>query len=337
MPSERVSEPVRRRAFALSCVVPVENEAQQIGLYLRALHAHITGLSSQCEIIVVNDGSVDTSKDEILKVGADLSLRYIELSRTFGREFAIQAGFDAARGDCIVVIPDSCRHPIGAIDEMVRRWQAGVDMIYVVPDQSGAKWKTSQLALQLFYKWVVPRRSVRIPTDGGDFRLLDRKVVEALKSMPESGRYWNGLYAWVGFKSEPLKVKLNRIKAGQYSSVAPQRVRSGLWDITAFSTMPLRAVTLIGAVMAALAFLLGCWIVIERLLLGQLIPGFTTIATAICFLGGVQLVALGVVGEYVGRVFNEVKRRPQYVLSETIESDGNRNFSQEIVKIPNRA
>jgi glycosyltransferase involved in cell wall biosynthesis len=303
--------------FSLSCVVPVLNEGAQIARFLESLH-HIIDQLAVVEIVVVNDGSTDNSAAEIAKLCERLPLRYLELSRNFGKETAIQAGLDVASGDCIVIMDADFQHPISLIASMIERWRAGVDMVYAVKADRKSEGWLRRFCSVVFYRLLMPRGPARVPPDAGDFRLLDRKVVNALRAMPERNRFMKGMYAWVGFKSEAIEMHIESRASGRSKFKALKLAGLAITGITAFSNAPLRVVTGVGMLTSILSIGMGTWIVFEKLYLNQPIPGFATLAAAIFFFAGIQLVALGVVGEYVGRIFNEVKQRPQYVIASEI-------------------
>lgn len=309
-----------KRRFALTCVVPVLNEGPVVGEFLEMLHRYVRRFTPDVELIVVNDGSTDESPSEILRRADHLPLRYLELSRNFGKEYAIQAGLDAARGDCVVIIDADFQHPIELIGPMIERWQRGVDMVYAVKaDRCGEPlWRRALSAL--FYRMLSVESGVKIPPDAGDFRLLDRKIVEVLRVLPERTRFMKGLYAWVGFKSEAIRFHPAPRRGGVTKYSGPRLARLAVAGLTAFSSLPLRLVSLMGLVMSLGAFAMGGWIVFEKLFLHQSIPGFATVAASVSFLSGIQLLGLGIVGEYVGRVFDEVKRRPSYVVARTLDT-----------------
>jgi len=306
--------PVRPR-FSLSCVVPVYNEGELIGQFLESLYKTIGELTADIELIVVNDGSTDNSAEEIARIARHLPLHYIELSRNFGKEIALQAGLDAAHTDCVVILDADFQHPMSAIREMVERWEAGADMVYATKANRHAESWFSKVGSAVFYRLLASKHGVRIPKDAGDFRLLDRKVVEALRAMPERNRFMKGMYAWVGFKSEAIEIQIDPRAAGESKFGALKLANLAMTGVTAFSNVPLRLVTGAGMLISVLSILMGMWIVFERLFLNQPIPGFATMAAAIFFFAGIQLVALGVVGEYVGRIFDEVKQRPRYLIA----------------------
>jgi glycosyltransferase involved in cell wall biosynthesis len=306
-----------RQRFVLSCVVPVFNEQGVIGRFLQTLHDAAGDITPNINIVVVNDGSTDGSAQEVLQVADKLSVHYIELSRNFGKELAIQAGLDVARGDCAIILDADFQHPVELIAEMVARWKTGVDMVYGVKARDRES-RFKRAASRAFYRFIAGDERVQIPRDGGDFRLLDRKVIDVLKALPERTRFMKGLYAWVGFKSEAIEFQPAERSGGKSKFSVLKLAALALTGITAFSNVPLRALLVVGLTIAALSGLTGCWIVFEALFMGQPIPGFTTLAASILFLSGVQLMAIGIVGEYVGRVFEESKRRPLYVVARSM-------------------
>jgi len=309
---------VPRTRFSLSCIVPVYNEAASITRFLTELHTCLTEVTNEVEIIVVNDGSTDGSAKLILDLCSRLPVQYIELSRNFGKEFALQAGLDAVNGDCALILDADFQHPMQAIGPMVERWQAGVDMVYAIKANRHDESLFNRLGARLFYQYLLPQRGVKIPKNAGDFRLLDRRVVEALRALPERNRFMKGLYAWVGFKSEAVEFTAVPRVSGSSKFSKVKLLNLAITGVTSFSNTPLRVVTMAGTVISTFALLMGAWIVIEKVFLKQPIAGFATLAAAIFFFSGVQLIALGVVGEYVGRIFDEVKQRPRYVVARRV-------------------
>ncbi len=301
--------------FSLSCVVPVHNEQEIVAEFLRALRATAEQLTSRFEIIVVNDGSTDATGAVVRALAPELALTLIEFSRNFGKEAALTAGLDLARGDCVLLIDADFQHPLETAIEMVNAWRAGYDMVYGVrTDRAGESW-LKRTGSRVFYRLMARSQSIHIPPDAGDFRVMDRRVVEALKRLPERHRFMKGLYAWVGFRSVGIPFEV-RARAGGTTSFSMRRLQSlALTGITAFSNLPLRIGGVIGAVIAVFAFLWGGWIVIERIFLGQPIQGFATLAASVLFFAGIQLISIGVLGEYLGRVYDEVKARPTYLVA----------------------
>jgi len=305
----------RSGAFTLSCVVPVHDEQEIVADFLRALRAAAAKITARFEIIVVNDGSTDATGRVVRELAPELSLSLVELSRNFGKEAALTAGLDLARGDCVLLIDADFQHPLESVAELVGAWRAGYDMAYGLrTDRSDESW-VKRAGSRLFYRLMASSQSIDIPPDAGDFRVLDRRVVEALKRLPERHRFMKGLYAWVGFRSVGIPFEV-RSRAGGTTSFSMRRLQSlAITGITAFSNLPLRIGGAVGAVIAVLAFVWGGWIVIERLVFGQPIQGFATLAASVLLFAGIQLISIGVLGEYLGRVYDEVKARPTYLVA----------------------
>jgi len=308
------------RGFRLSCVIPAYNEAGVVGPFLEALHAHVRGITSHVELVVVNDGSSDGTAAEILVRAGHLPLHYIELSRNFGKEHAIQAGLDVASGDCVAIIDADFQHPIHLISTMVERWARGIDMVYAVKvDRRREGWLRRTLGA-LFYRVLSMEAGVSIPRNAGDFRLIDSRVVAVLRALPERTRFMKGLYAWVGFSSEAIPFQPEERRGGESKYSARKLARLAVTGLMAFSSLPLRAVSVAGLVISLGSLVFGCWIVFQKVFLQQPIPGFATVAASVTFLSGIQLLALGVVAQYVGCIFDEVKGRPSYVAARTIDT-----------------
>lgn len=303
-------------AFRLSCVVPAFNEAAGIAALLEALRRAIEPLTADYEIIVVNDGSTDGSREKVLRSAAASRVRYVELSRNFGKEAAIQAGLDLASGDCTVILDADFQHPPELIQTLVRRWSAGVHMVYAVRRDRRDESLLKRSATAAFYRLLSHSRDPAIPANAGDFRLLDRRVVLALRALPERDRFMKGLYAWVGFRSEAVEYTPAARRNGTTRFSAFRLASLAATGLTSFSSLPLRWVTGAGVLISVGSLFMACWLVLEKIFLGQPIAGFATLGAAIFFFSGVQLLALGIVGEYVGRIFNEVKQRPRYLVAE---------------------
>jgi len=309
--------PRTNRSPSISCVVPAFNEARNLGSVLPEILATLATLSAHVELIVVDDGSRDDTGEVMQALcAAHPQLVYLRLSRNFGKEPALTAGIDAARGDVLILMDADGQHPVALLPEMFSKWQQGSDVVYAVrrtrEDQSGLQVRLTAL----FYKFVNFGSRVKIPANAGDFRLMDRKVVDALKSLPERNRFMKGLYAWVGFNStaidyEPLPRADGKSNFGLRGSLA-----LALTGILAFSITPLRALTMVGLVLSALALGYGAWVIGEYFVTGIAVPGYATIVVGMMFFSGIQLLSIGVLSEYVGRIYEEVKQRPAYLISQ---------------------
>ena len=302
---------------SISCVMPAFNEARSLRVVVAQTLSVLQQLSSRFELIVVDDGSQDDTARVMQGLcAAHAQLLYLKLSRNFGKEAALTAGLDAAHGEIVVLMDADGQHPSSLLPEMLAKWKQGADVVYAV-----RKAREDQSALQaglvgLFYKLINWGSHIEIPANAGDFRLMDRQVVNALKTLPERNRFMKGLYAWVGFSStaidyEPLPRADGLTKFGIGGSFA-----LALTGMVAFSTAPLRLLAWLGGVLAVAALSFGSWVVLEYFLWGIAVPGFATLAVGMMFLSGIQLLSIGILAEYVGRIYDEVKRRPCYIVSQ---------------------
>ncbi len=303
----------------ISAVVPMFNEGRNATSFLRLLRDQLAALSASFEIVVVNDGSRDDTRERVLEVADDCAVHYVELSRNFGKEAALSAGLEAARGDVVALLDGDGQHPPALIPAMLERWREGADMVYAVRANRRDESWMKRAGTAVFYSGMAWASHVEIPPDAGDFRLLDRRVVEALRRMPERARFMKGLYAWVGFRSVSIEFEPGPRVAGRSSFGFGNLLRLAAAGITSFSTLPLRAVSVVGAVVSVVALGYGAWVVVEELVIGTRVPGYPTIVVSIMFFSGVQLLSLGVIGEYLGRVFEEVKRRPNFVVADDVD------------------
>jgi glycosyltransferase involved in cell wall biosynthesis len=313
----------RDAATMISCVLPAFNEGKNLRALLAALSEQLRLHFTRWEVIVVDDGSSD---DTALVVAPWLSsggVRYVSLSRNFGKEAALTAGIDRARGDVVLLMDADLQHPPTLIGELMKAWREGADMVYTVrATRSDESW-LKKLGTRLFYRLVNAGSPVPIPADAGDFRLLDRAVVEALKSLPERNRFMKGLYAWVGFRAVAVPYMPNERLAGDSSFSLRRLSHLALTGVTAFTNAPLRFWSGLGAAIAVFALLGGGWIVVEHFTTGHAVEGWATLAVSAMFFSGVQLLSIGILGEYVGRIFDEVKQRPVYLVRRDSGPSGN--------------
>lgn len=299
----------------LSCVVPAYNEAANLEDFLRALVPVVQALTPDFEIMVVNDGSRDDTHAVAMRLVDEFPIRYLALSRNFGKEAALSAGIDHARGNAVLLIDADFQHPLEMLPEMHTLWQAGYDMVYGVIADRGSESGAKRLGTDLFYRLVNSGSSVKVPPNAGDFRWMDRKVVDALKALPERNRFMKGLYAWVGFKTVALPFVPKDRAAGQ-SSFNLRRLGSlALLGLTSFTTLPLRVWSVIGGLVALLSLAYGVVITLDTWLFGTDLAGWPTLAAGIMLFSGVQLMSIGILGEYIGRIYDEVKQRPAYLIA----------------------
>ncbi|HBI84386.1 glycosyltransferase family 2 protein [Orrella sp. NBD-18] len=301
----------------ISCVVPAFNEHENLGLLLPRLQAVLTQACQNWEVVVVDDGSRDPTSVLMSTWTQIPGFRYVQLSRNFGKEPAITAGLEAARGDAVIIMDADLQHPPDFLPQMIARWQAGVDMVYAVRENRDDESFGKRLGTKLFYSLLCGTRGVEVPAHAGDFRLMDRAVVNALLQMPERNRFMKGLYAWVGFSSEAIQYTPDSRPFGQSHFSALKLLRLAFAGLTAFTTWPLRAVSLVGFLVSLCSFSYGIYIVIEYLLFRNPVDGWPTIVTILLFFSGINLISLGIVGEYIARIFDEVKGRPLYIVRQS--------------------
>ncbi len=303
----------------ISCVMPAYNEAANLAGFVPQVLETLHRLSPRAELVIVDDGS----RDETVQVVRKLSLQYpqvvlVQLSRNFGKEAALTAGLAHARGDVVVLMDADGQHPLALLAPMLERWRAGNDVVYAVrrtrDDQSGLHAGLTSW----FYKLVNLGNRVQIPAHAGDFRLMDRQVVDALNRLPERNRFMKGLYAWVGFQSTAIDYEPLPRLAGQSSFGLMGSFRLAFTGILAFSIAPLRFMTLVGLLLALGALGYGFWVVVSYFVWGISVPGYATIVVGMMLLSGIQLLSIGVLAEYVGRIYEEVKQRPLYLVRERV-------------------
>ncbi|MBC7993855.1 MAG: glycosyltransferase family 2 protein [Rhizobacter sp.] len=301
---------------SISCVMPAYNEAENLPSLLTQLTAQLALLTDRFEVLIVDDGSTDSTAEAIAPWVIQGGVRYLRLSRNFGKEHALTAGIDHARGEVVVLMDADLQHPVEIVAKMLDAWQAGADMVCAARASRADESWTKRAGTALFY-WIVNRKGskVQIPVDAGDFRLMDRRVVDALKSLPERNRFMKGLYAWVGFRTEIIDYQPAERHAGHSSFSLRSLAHLALTGVTAFSNVPLRLWSAVGAVIAVGAIGFGVLIVIEHFVNGHDVPGWATLVTSLMFFSGVQLLSIGILGEYVGRIFDEVKQRPIYLVA----------------------
>jgi glycosyltransferase involved in cell wall biosynthesis len=301
----------------VSVVIPAYNEAAN----LPALHARLLpvleGLREPAEIVIVDDGSVDGTPEVARSLEDDrLPVRVVSLARNFGHQTALTAGIDLSAGDAVVLMDADLQHPPETIATMVERWRGGYDVVYGVRSEVDAESMFKRQSARAFYSLLDRIARVDVPINAADFRLLDRKVVDALGHMREDDRYLRGMIAWLGFRQTQVEFDRPARFAGPSKYTFRRMAQLALNGMVGFSTRPLHLATSVGFIFSVLAFIAGVFGVSQRLLGADLVPGWASILVLMAFIGGIQLLVLGVLGEYVGRVHSEVKQRPLYVVRE---------------------
>jgi polyisoprenyl-phosphate glycosyltransferase len=300
---------------SISCVMPAYNEAGNLPQVVPQVIAGLRALSDRVEVIVVDDGSRDDTQVVCTALALQHSeLVFVALSRNFGKECALTAGLDHAQGDVVVFMDSDGQHPVEIVSPMLTKWREGFDVVYTVrqsrDDQSALHGKLANL----FYDFLNWRSRVKIPPHAGDFRLMDRRVADALRMLPERNRFMKGLYAWVGFKSCALPYLPPGRLSGQSHFGFRNAISLAITGLLAFSSKPLRALGVLGILLSAAAFFYGLWVILEYFWLGIDVPGYATLVVGMMFLSGIQLLSIGVLAEYVGHIYEEVKQRPAYLV-----------------------
>lgn len=303
------------RPNTLTCVIPCLNEEANLNVLLPGLITVLKSLVPAYEIIVVDDGSTDATATSMERWAREYpQIVYLQLSRNFGKEAALSAGLEAARGQVVVCMDADLQHPPALIPKMLARWEDGVEMVYAVRASRHDESLFKRVGTRLFYKLMRSSGGLQVPENAGDFRLMDRAVVDALLLLPERNRFMKGLFAWVGFNAEPILYSPPERLYGKTCFRPLKLFRFAVDGLTAFTTWPLRLVSIMGILLSIVSFLYGLFVIVNHLLYGDPVQGFTTLITVVLFFAGINLVSLGVVGEYVGRIFDEVKNRPVYLV-----------------------
>ena len=305
----------RRRNGSISCIVPGLNESRNLLRLLPQLAEMLQRETGRWEVIVVDDGSTDGTVEALRHWWHEVpGFRVVQLSRNFGKEAALTAGLAVAQGDAIVLMDADLQHPVDLVPRLIAEWRRGADVAYTVRENRADEPAFNRWGAHAFYRLLNGTQRFTIPPGAGDFRLMDRAVAEALLALPERNRVMKGLYAWVGFESVAVPYMPAPREHGQTSFNAWRLWETAIDALTGFTTWPLRALSMLGTIFALAAFGYGAYLTIVYFVYGHVVSGWTTIVDIILFFSGVQMLSLGIVGEYVGRIFEEVKARPLYLV-----------------------
>jgi polyisoprenyl-phosphate glycosyltransferase len=300
---------------SLSCVMPAYNEANNLLRFVPEVIESLYQLCDQLELIIVNDGSKDRTADVVLALTSKYpEVVLVDLTRNFGKEAALTAGLVEAKGDLVLVMDADGQHPLDLVPQMLALWREGSDVVYAVRETRDDQTWLHALFAKCFYGLVNYNSRVQIPENAGDFRLMDQAVVQALNNLPETNRFMKGLYAWVGFKSTALSYAPLPRTDGVSNFGFKRAASLALTGLVAFSSLPLRLFAVMGGLISAAALIYGCWVVMEHFIYHNAVPGYATLAAGMMFFSGIQLMSIGVLAEYVARIYEEVKHRPIYLL-----------------------
>ena len=299
----------------LSLIVPVFNEEKSISVFFTEIFNVLEDYAGEVEVIVVNDGSTDNTRAEVVKQSEKHPVvKLINLSRNFGKEAALTAGLDNVNGDVIIPMDVDLQDPPELIIPMIEKWQDGFDVVYGVRANRHGDSLAKRLTAGMFYRFFNWISDVSIPENVGDFRLMDRKVVKVLKTFPERNRFMKGLFSWSGFNSTSISYERSSRSRGESKWSYWKLWNFALDGLFSFSTVPLRIWSYIGAFISFLSFLYIGFLVLRVLISGVDVPGYASLMTVILFFGGIQLLSIGIIGEYIGRIFMETKTRPIYII-----------------------
>ncbi len=319
-----VEQWAKTKEVCISIVVPVYNEEDVIQEFYKRIKNVARNLDCDLtEIIFVDDGSKDSSYTQLIELAQhDSTVKVIKFSRNFGHQIAISAGMENAKGDAVVIIDADLQDPPEVIHQFIAKWKEGFDVVFGIRlTREGESWLKLWTAA-MFYRILHFIAQIDIPVDTGDFRLMSRRALHHVLSLTERDRFVRGLVSWIGFKQCGVSYDREKRNAGETKYPYRKMLRFALDGMTSFSNLPLKLASILGYLTSFLAFLYACSVFIQKAL-GGTVQGWATIMVGVLFLGGVQLICLGIIGEYIGRIFNETKRRPLYIIEEVFESKNN--------------
>jgi dolichol-phosphate mannosyltransferase len=302
----------------LSIVIPIYNEEENIDSLINRLRTVVAQMQISCEYIFVNDGSKDHSFQLIKNLAvADPAVKYIDFSRNFGHQIAVSAGLDLAAGDRVAIIDADLQDPPELIIEMFAKMDQGYEVVYAKRNnRNGESW-LKKFTAKVFYRILKSITSVKIPVDTGDFRIIDRKVVNVLKQMPEHNKFLRGQISWIGFKQTYVEYDRKVRQAGSTGYTYKKMIRLALDGITSFSNFPLKVASICGFVVSGIAFMVMIYALYSRYITKDYVEGWTSTIISVLFLGGIQLISIGIIGEYISRLSENARNRPLYIINET--------------------
>ena len=302
---------------SITILIPAYNEAESFEDIKRCMNQVINDNPNYTwQFLLINDGSTDNTLSLMKELqNNDNHYHYMDLSRNYGKEIAIMAGIDHVETDAVIIMDADMQHPVSVIPEMLKYWEEGYDDVYAQRQTSDESWLKRQTS-KLYYRILQKSTNIPIQKDTGDFRLLDKKCIEALKNMRETDRNNKGMFSWIGYHKIGISYQQNQRQYGKTKWSYYKLLNLALTGITSFTTTPLRFASIFGIIVSFMAFLYLVYIIIKTMLYGDPVQGYPTLMVTILFLGGIQLIALGIIGEYLSHIFNETKKRPGYFIRE---------------------
>jgi glycosyltransferase involved in cell wall biosynthesis len=300
----------------ITVIVPAFNEELAIAATVKNIAHYLGELSSNWDIVVIDDGSRDQTADVVRGLPDKLNTTLVRFSRNFGKEYAITAGLEHAQGDLVICMDADGQHSAELLAQMLEKWREGFEMVYAVRQDREVESSFKRWGSRIFYRAISLGGQIHIPRDAGDFRLMDRQVVNALLSLPERNRFMKGMYAWVGYKSIGIPYTPLPRSHGESAYSKLKLIQLAWTGVTSFSVMPLRLASAVGTMLSLISFIYGLYVVIDRLFFNESVPGWPTMVAGMMFFAGVQLLFIGILGEYLARIYDEVKGRPSYIVAE---------------------
>lgn len=311
---------IMKKDYFISIVAPAYNEQENIYPFYERVKKVLDDITNNWEIVCVNDGSIDKTLEILVKLNSkDNRVKVIDLSRNFGKEIALTAGLDNCKGDLIIPIDIDLQDPPELIPDMIKLWEEGNNVVYATRMRREGESLFKKSTAYMFYKFINKITSINIPRNTGDFRLIDRKVLDSLKELRETHRFMKGLFSWVGFNQVSLPYVREKRFAGNTKFNYWKLWNFAIEGITSFSIAPLKFATYFGFFVSLLSVIFAIYIISKTLIYGSDVPGYPSLMVTILFLGGIQLITIGLIGEYIGRIYNEVKQRPLYFLKNKYE------------------
>ena len=307
----------------ITVIVPAFNEQATIASTVNHIAEHLRQLTTRWDIVVIDDGSRDQTAYLVRNLPINLNTTLVRFSRNFGKEYAISAGLEHAGGDIVICMDADGQHSAELLGQMLQKWREGYNMVYAVRQDRESESHFKRWGSRVFYRMISLGGQIHIPRDAGDFRLMDRQVVDALLSLPERNRFMKGIYAWVGYKSVGIPYKPLPRSHGESTFSKLKLIQLAWTGVTSFSVMPLRLASAVGGLLAFLAFIYGLYVVVDHLFFNESVPGWPTIVAGMMFFAGVQLLFIGILGEYLARIYDEVKGRPPYIVAEVNKPEAN--------------
>ncbi len=308
----------------ISIVAPCYNESETVDLFVDAIEKIVADADFETEIIFIDDGSRDDTRERLSRLTArHENIRAIALSRNFGKEAALTAGVDHAGGDAVIVMDVDLQDPPELVLDFVRKWRDGFDVVYAAREDRQSDTAAKRATASWFYRLFNKMSSIKIPENAGDYRLMDRRVVDHIKALPERSRFMKGLFAWVGFRSIGVPYVRPERAAGETKFNFWKLWNFAIDGFTSFSTAPLRVWTYFGVAVAAASILYATIIILQTLIFGRDVPGYASLLVFILFFGSIQMISVGILGEYIARLFAEVKQRPVYIVDDIMGDEQN--------------